>query len=111
LKNFSQHEKAIVEPGAQVGDKTRIWAFSNIKDGARIGKSCNICDGCYVEKGAVIGDHVTLKQLKLPAGMKLVDEESDLIIALVEEAKQEAPEPAPEAPAAAPAAAPAPEKK
>jgi len=61
MSTFTQHPQSIVEPGAQVGEGTRIWAFANVKNGAVIGRSCNICDGCYVEKGAVLGNHVTLK--------------------------------------------------
>jgi acetyltransferase-like isoleucine patch superfamily enzyme len=60
-KNYFQHEKALVSPGASIGCGTRIWAFTNIAEGAIVGKECNVCDGCYVEKGAVIGNNVTLK--------------------------------------------------
>jgi UDP-2-acetamido-3-amino-2,3-dideoxy-glucuronate N-acetyltransferase len=56
-----KHDKALVHPGAKIGEGTRIWAFANILDGAVIGSACNICDGCFVEKGGVIGNHVTLK--------------------------------------------------
>ncbi len=56
-----KHERAIVHPGAAIGDGTRIWAHANILEGAVIGEHCNICDGCYVERGAVVGNHVTLK--------------------------------------------------
>lgn len=59
--NYFAHEKALVHPGAVVGEGTRIWAFANVLDGAVIGSHCNICDGCFVEKGAVVGQHVTLK--------------------------------------------------
>jgi len=55
------HPSALVSPRARIGEGTRIWAFANIQDGAIIGAQCNICDGCYIEKGAVIGNHVTLK--------------------------------------------------
>ena len=58
---FFKHERAIVHPGAQIGEGSRIWANANILDGAIIGDHCNICDGCYVERGALIGNHVTLK--------------------------------------------------
>ena len=58
---YFRHKTALVGPKALIGEKTRIWAFTNIEDGAIIGKHCNICDGCFVEKGAVIGNHVTLK--------------------------------------------------
>lgn len=55
------HEKAIVEPGAQVGPKTRIWAFAHVLPGARVGAECNICDHCFIEGNVVVGDRVTLK--------------------------------------------------
>lgn len=61
VKNYFQHSTALVSPKARVGEKTRVWAFANIQDGAIIGRKCNICDGCYVEHGAIIGNHVTLK--------------------------------------------------
>lgn len=44
-----------------VGDGTRIWAFVHVLPGARIGRDCNICNGAFVEGGAVIGDRVTVK--------------------------------------------------
>jgi UDP-2-acetamido-3-amino-2,3-dideoxy-glucuronate N-acetyltransferase len=59
--NYFKHDKALVHPNAKIGDDTRIWAFANVLDGAVIGKKCNVCDGCFVEKGGVIGNHVTLK--------------------------------------------------
>jgi len=58
---YFKHPKALIGPKAKIGDKTRVWAFTNIQNGAVIGKNCNICDGCYIEKGVVIGDHVTVK--------------------------------------------------
>ena len=58
---YSRHKTAQLGPRAKIGENTRIWAFTNIQDGAIIGKHCNICDGCFIEKGAVIGNYVTLK--------------------------------------------------
>lgn len=58
---FFQHEKAMVHPEAQIGEGTRCWANTNIQKGAIIGESCNICDGSFVEGGAVVGNHVTIK--------------------------------------------------
>lgn len=55
------HPSAIVEPGAQIGEGTRVWAFAHILPGARIGRDCNICDGVFVENDVVIGDRVTIK--------------------------------------------------
>ena len=55
------HEKAIVEPGASIGEKTRVWAFAHVLPGAKIGEDCNICDNVFVENYVLIGDRVTVK--------------------------------------------------
>ncbi len=58
---YFRHPTAILGPRAKIGEKTRIWAFVNIQGGAIIGKNCQICDSCFIEKNVVIGDNVTLK--------------------------------------------------
>ena len=55
------HKSAIVEPGARVGDRTRVWAFAHILPGAVIGDDCSIYDGVFVDSGVLIGNRVTLK--------------------------------------------------
>lgn len=55
------HPHALIEPGAEIGEGTRIWAFSHVLSGARIGADCNICDHTFVEGGIVLGDRVTVK--------------------------------------------------
>lgn len=54
------HHEALCESD-HVGVGTRIWAFAHVLREARIGNDCNICDGAYVESGAVVGDRVTVK--------------------------------------------------
>ena len=61
MTDYFVHPNGIVEPGAQIGGKTRIWAFAHILPGARIGRDCNVCDGVFVENDVVIGDRVTIK--------------------------------------------------
>ena len=58
---YFRHKTTLLGPRAKIGEKTKIWAFANIQDGAIIGKSCKVSDGCFIEKGVVIGDYVTLK--------------------------------------------------
>jgi UDP-2-acetamido-3-amino-2,3-dideoxy-glucuronate N-acetyltransferase len=55
------HDKAIVEPGAELGAGTRVWAFAHILPGARIGKDVNICDNVFIENDVIVGDRVTIK--------------------------------------------------
>jgi UDP-2-acetamido-3-amino-2,3-dideoxy-glucuronate N-acetyltransferase len=58
---FFVHPNGIVEKGAQVGPRTRVWAFAHVLPGAKIGADCNICDGVFIEDDTVLGDRVTVK--------------------------------------------------
>lgn len=44
-----------------IGEQTRVWQFSIILGGARIGKFCNINCHTFIENDVVIGDNVTIK--------------------------------------------------
>ncbi|XKL84276.1 N-acetyltransferase [Aeromonas media] len=44
-----------------IGDGTRIWQFSVVLQGAKIGKECNVCAHTLIEGNVVIGDRVTIK--------------------------------------------------
>ena len=59
--SFFKHDQALVHAQSHIGEGTRVWAFANIQKDAVIGAHCNICDGCFIEGGAVIGNHVTMK--------------------------------------------------
>jgi acetyltransferase-like isoleucine patch superfamily enzyme len=51
----------MVEPGAEVGAGTRVWAFAHVLPGAKVGRHCNICDHTFIEGNVRIGDEVTIK--------------------------------------------------
>src|SRR5436190_12565237 len=57
---YFKHPTALVE-SPLVGEGTRIWAFSHVLPGAKIGRDCNICDHTFIENQVVIGDRVTIK--------------------------------------------------
>jgi UDP-2-acetamido-3-amino-2,3-dideoxy-glucuronate N-acetyltransferase len=54
------HPNALCE-STTIGEGTRVWAFSHVLPGARIGADCNICDHVFIENDVVIGDRVTVK--------------------------------------------------
>lgn len=54
------HERAICE-SVDVGQGTRLWAFSHVMAGARVGSDCNIGEHVFIENGATIGDRCTIK--------------------------------------------------
>lgn len=55
------HPTAIVDDGAEIGEGTRVWCFSHIASGARIGRNCNLGQNVYVDKDVVIGDRCKLQ--------------------------------------------------
>jgi len=58
--SVSIHEKALCE-SAEVGPRTRVWAFAHIMKGAKVGADCNVGDHAFIESGARIGDRVIVK--------------------------------------------------
>jgi len=69
------HEHALVEPGAEIGPRTRVWAFAHVLPGARIGSDCNICDHVLIEGDVTVGDRVTVKSgVQLWDGLRLEDD-------------------------------------
>ena len=69
------HPQALVEPGAAVGARTRVWAFAHILPGAVIGEDCNICDHTFIEGNVRVGSRVTVKcGVYLWAGIEIEDD-------------------------------------
>ncbi len=44
-----------------IGQNTRVWQYSVIFQGAKIGDDCNICAHTLIENDVVIGNNVTIK--------------------------------------------------
>ena len=60
-KNYFVHETAVVDEPADIGDGTKIWHFSHIMAGARIGKECTIGQNVYIGSTAEIGTNVKIQ--------------------------------------------------
>ncbi|MFH1887679.1 MAG: acyltransferase [Pseudomonadota bacterium] len=54
------HPLALCESD-QVGEGTRIWAFSHVMAKARLGKNVNVGEQVFIESGAVVEDNATIK--------------------------------------------------
>lgn len=53
---YFKHASAVVDRGARVGAGTKIWHFSHVMSGARIGKDCVLGQNVFVGGTATIGD-------------------------------------------------------
>lgn len=72
--SFFSHTNAVIETD-QIGEGTRIWAFTHILPGARLGSDCNICDHVFIENDVVIGDRVTIKcGVQIWDGLRIEDD-------------------------------------
>lgn len=60
-RDYFVHDSATVDYGATVGTGTKIWHFSHVMSGARIGKECNLGQNIYVGGKVVIGDRVKVQ--------------------------------------------------
>jgi UDP-2-acetamido-3-amino-2,3-dideoxy-glucuronate N-acetyltransferase len=68
------HPLAQIDPKSFIGKGTRVWQYTIIKKGARIGENCNIGSHCYIEGGASVGNNVTVKNgVALWEGVHLAD--------------------------------------
>ena len=73
-KDYFAHKTAIVEPGAEIGENTKIWHKSVVREGAVIGKNCIICQDVFIDSDVVIGDGCKVKNGSLLfAGVTLKD--------------------------------------
>jgi UDP-2-acetamido-3-amino-2,3-dideoxy-glucuronate N-acetyltransferase len=55
------HPSAIIDPGAQIGDGTRIWHWVHVCAGAVIGRNCSLGQNVFVGSRARIGDNVKIQ--------------------------------------------------
>jgi UDP-2-acetamido-3-amino-2,3-dideoxy-glucuronate N-acetyltransferase len=55
------HPSAIVDAGAVLGPGTRVWHFSHVCGGARIGADCSLGQNVFVGNDVVIGNGVKIQ--------------------------------------------------
>lgn len=53
--DFFVHDTAIVDPGCEIGEKTKIWHFSHVLSGSTIGPRCSLGQNVVVGPKVSIG--------------------------------------------------------
>jgi UDP-2-acetamido-3-amino-2,3-dideoxy-glucuronate N-acetyltransferase len=54
-KNYFAHETAIIDERCEIGENVKIWHFSHLMSGCRIGNGCNLGQNVVVSPGVVLG--------------------------------------------------------
>ena len=69
------HETAVIDLPCEIGQGTKIWHFSHVMSGARIGGNCNIGQNVYIDRDAVVGDGCKIQNnVSVYRGVRLEDE-------------------------------------
>ncbi|MFH1625581.1 MAG: Gfo/Idh/MocA family oxidoreductase, partial [Pseudomonadota bacterium] len=55
------HESAIIDPGCEVGRGTKIWHFSHVIKGSKIGRDCSIGQNVVIGPDVTIGNKVKIQ--------------------------------------------------
>ncbi len=58
---YQVHPTAIIDPGAQIGEGTRIWHFCHISPEAVLGANCVLGQNVFVANGVVLGNRVKVQ--------------------------------------------------
>jgi UDP-2-acetamido-3-amino-2,3-dideoxy-glucuronate N-acetyltransferase len=55
------HPSAIVDDGATLGNNTKIWHWSHVCGGAKIGHSCSLGQNVFVGNKVIVGNNVKIQ--------------------------------------------------
>ena len=59
--NYWNHESAIIDNGATLGEGTKVWHFSHVCSGATIGDGCSLGQNVFVGNRVVIGNRCKIQ--------------------------------------------------
>ncbi len=59
--NYFKHESAFVDEPYEIGDGTKIWHFSHIQSGVKIGKNCVFGQNVNVGSNVTIGNNCKIQ--------------------------------------------------
>ena len=61
MSNYTVHDTALVDPGARIGEGSRIWHWVHVCSGARIGKNVSLGQNVFVGNKVQIGDNCKIQ--------------------------------------------------
>ena len=59
--SYRQHESAIIDNGATLGEGTKVWHFSHVCSGAVIGERCSLGQNVFVGNRVVVGNRCKIQ--------------------------------------------------
>jgi UDP-2-acetamido-3-amino-2,3-dideoxy-glucuronate N-acetyltransferase len=69
------HESSYVDQNVRIGAGTKVWHFSHLMPGARIGEGCSIGQNVFIGRDVPVGDNVKIQNnVSLYEGVSIGDE-------------------------------------
>lgn len=74
MTDYFVHETSIIDNDVQIGSGTKIWHFSHVQSGARIGANCSFGQNVNVSNNVKIGNGVKVQNnVSIYEGVELED--------------------------------------
>jgi UDP-2-acetamido-3-amino-2,3-dideoxy-glucuronate N-acetyltransferase len=74
MNNYYVHESSYIDTPCEIGEGTKIWHFSHVQEGARIGENCSIGQNVNIANNVVIGNNVKIQNnVSVYEGVELED--------------------------------------
>ena len=61
MSDYFSHETSVIDADCEIGDGTKIWHFSHVMSGAKIGMNCNLGQNVVVSPGVILGNNVKVQ--------------------------------------------------
>lgn len=61
MKKYFAHDTAVIDENCEIGEGTKIWHFSHIMSGCKIGEGCNIGQNVVVSPEVILGNNVKVQ--------------------------------------------------
>ena len=58
---YFAHETAVIDEGCQIGEGTKIWHFSHVMPGCKMGENCNLGQNVVISPEVVLGNNVKIQ--------------------------------------------------
>jgi len=72
---YQAHPTAFIDEGCDIGAGTKIWHFSHIMTGAKLGAGCNLGQNVVISPGVTIGNNVKIQNnVSVYTGVELEDD-------------------------------------
>ena len=75
IPHYFAHPTSIIDRPCEIGEGTKIWHFSHIMEGSRLGRGCNVGQNVVISPAVTIGHNVKIQNnVSVYTGVELEDD-------------------------------------